>query len=121
MKKRKSRFYKPRFFAVVVLSFDFCGCFEAFLAVVFVYSASLFYVVYFAFARGNYGFTSVLFGMGQLSEESVAGKIAEQLSRLLFDAPHILRMEKEFEPLRKAALEAFREIYPNREHFLKKR
>jgi len=43
------------------------------------------------------------------------------LSRLLFDAPHTLRMEKEFEPLRRAALEAFREIYPNREHFLKKR
>ena len=76
---------------------------------------------YIEVSTGGRGFTSVLFGMGQLSEESVAGKIAEQLSRLLFDAPHILRMEKEFEPLRKAALEAFREIYPNREHFLKKR
>ena len=31
------------------------------------------------------------------------------------------RMEKEFEPLQRAALEVFREIYPNREHFLKKR
>ena len=65
--------------------------------------------------------TSVIFGMGQLSDEGIAGKIAEQLSRLAFDAPHILRMEKEFEPLQRAAVEAFREIYPDREHFLKKR
>ena len=42
------------------------------------------------------GFTSVIFGMGQLSDESIAGKIAEQISRIVFDAPHSLRMEKEF-------------------------
>lgn len=70
---------------------------------------------------GGRGFTSVIFGMGQLSDESIAGKIAEQISRIVFDAPHSLRMEKEFEPLQRAALEVFREIYPNREHFLKKR
>ncbi len=76
---------------------------------------------YIDVSTGGRGFTSVLFGMGQLSEESIAGKIAEQLSRMVFDAPHILRMEKEFEPLQKAAVEIFCEIYPNREHFLKKR
>lgn len=54
-------------------------------------------------------------------DESIAGKIAEQISRIVFDAPHSLRMEKEFEPLQRAALEVFREMYPNREHFLKKR
>ena len=59
--------------------------------------------------------------MGQLSDESIAGKIAEQISRIVFDAPHSLRMEKEFEPLQRAALEVFREIYPNREHFSEKK
>ena len=76
---------------------------------------------YIEISTGGRGFTSVIFGMGQLSDESIAGKIAEQISRIVFDAPHSLRMEKEFEPLQRAALEVFREMYPNREHFLKKR
>lgn len=76
---------------------------------------------YIEVSTSGRGFTSVIFGIGQLSDEGIAGKIAEQLSRLAFDAPHILRMEKEFEPLQRAAVEAFREIYPDREHFLKKR
>lgn len=76
---------------------------------------------YIEVSTSGRGFTSVIFGMGQLSDEGIAGKIAEQLSRLAFDAPHILRMEKEFEPLQRAAVEAFHEIYPDREHFLKKR
>ncbi|MGN0390745.1 MAG: DUF6553 family protein [Wujia sp.] len=67
------------------------------------------------------GFTSVIFGMGQLSDESVAKKIAEQLSTVVYEAPHILRMDKEFVVLQRAAAEAFRAVYPNREHFLKKR
>ena len=33
------------------------------------------------------GFTSVIFGMGQLSDESIAGKIADEISR--FAMPHI--------------------------------
>lgn len=66
------------------------------------------------------GFTSVAFGMGQLSRESVAKKIAEQLSAVAYKAPHMLHMDKEFSLLQKAAAEAFREVYPNREHFLKK-
>ena len=32
----------------------------------------------------------------------------------------MLHMEKEFALLQEAALEAFRQVYPNREHFLKK-
>ena len=70
-------------------------------------------------AKGR-GFTSVIFGMGQLSEESVAKKIAEQLSMVAYEAPHLLKMDKEFAPLQKAMVETFREVYPNREHFLKK-
>ena len=76
---------------------------------------------YIEVSTSGRGFTSVIFGMGQLSDEGIAGKIADQLSRLAFDAPHLLRMEKEFAPLQRAAVEAFREIYPDREHFLKKR
>ena len=67
------------------------------------------------------GFTSVIFGMGQLSDESIAGKIADEISRFAFDAPYILRMTREFEPLQRAAAEVFREVYPNREHYLRKR
>lgn len=67
------------------------------------------------------GFTSVIFGMGQLSDESVAKKIADQLSAVAYTAPHMIHMDKEFLILQKAVTEAFREIYPNREHFLKKR
>ena len=52
---------------------------------------------YIEVSTSGRGFTSVIFGMGQLSDEGIAGKIAEQLSRLAFDAPHILRMEKEFD------------------------
>ena len=70
-------------------------------------------------AKGR-GFTSVLFGMGQLDDESVAKKIADQLSTVVYTAPHMLHMEKEFAFLQKAAVEAFRLVYPNREHFLKK-
>ncbi|MFR3255989.1 MAG: DUF6553 family protein [Lachnospiraceae bacterium] len=33
----------------------------------------------------------------------------------------VCEWKKEFEPLQRAALEVFRKIYPNREHFLKKR
>lgn len=66
------------------------------------------------------GFTSVIFGMGQLSDESVAKKIADQLSVVAYTAPHLLHMDREFSVLQKAAVEAFRAVYPNREHFLKK-
>ena len=62
----------------------------------------------------------MVFGMGQLSEEGIAKKIAEQISVIAFKAPHLLRMEKEFTLLREAALRAYRQEYPNREHFLNK-
>ncbi|WP_456081143.1 DUF6553 family protein [Mediterraneibacter sp.] len=71
-------------------------------------------------SRKGRGFTSIVFGMGQLSEESVAKKIADQISMIAFAAPHMLYMDKEFELLQKAALAAFRQEYPQREHFLKK-
>lgn len=75
---------------------------------------------YIDISANGRGFTSVIFGMGQLSDESVAKKIAEQLSVVVYTAPHILKMDKEFSVLQKAAVETFREVYPNREHFLKK-
>ena len=71
-------------------------------------------------SRGGRGFTSLVFGMGQLSEEGIAKKIAEQISVIAFKAPRLLRMEKEFTLLREAALRAYRQEYPNREHFLNK-
>ena len=55
-----------------------------------------------------------------MSEEGVTKKIAQQISMIAFRAPHLLHMEKEFALLQEAALEAFRQVYPNREHFLKK-
>lgn len=78
------------------------------------------FLKYIDVSRGGRGFTSVIFGMGQLSDESVAKKIADQISTIVFYAPHMLRMDKEFETLQQAALMAFRQEYPNREHFLKK-
>lgn len=66
------------------------------------------------------GFTSLVFGMGQLSEEGIAKKIAEQISAIAFTMPHMFHMDREFAILQNAALEAFRQEYPNREHFLKK-
>lgn len=75
---------------------------------------------YFEVSRGGRGFTSLVFGMGQLSDEGVAKKLAEQVSIIAFKAPRMLRMEKEFALLKEAALLAFREEYPNREHFLNK-
>ena len=71
-------------------------------------------------SRNGRGFTSIVFGMGQLSDEGVAKKIAEQISAIAFTAPHMLHMEKEFALLQEAAKRAFRVEYPNREHFLKK-
>ena len=71
-------------------------------------------------SRGGRGFTSLVFGMGQLSEEGIAKKIAEQISVIAFKAPRLLHMEKEFILLREAALRAYRQEYPNREHFLNK-
>ena len=71
-------------------------------------------------SRGGRAFTSLVFGMGQMSEEGVTKKIAQQISMIAFHAPHLLHMEKEFALLQEAALGAFRQVYPNREHFLKK-
>ena len=71
-------------------------------------------------SRNGRGFTSIVFGMGQLSDEGVTKKIAEQISAIAFTAPHMLHMDKEFALLQEAALLAFRQEYPNREHFLKK-
>lgn len=71
-------------------------------------------------SRGGRAFTSLVFGMGQMSEEGVTKKIAQQISMIAFRAPNLLHMEKEFALLQEAALEAFRQVYPNREHFLKK-
>lgn len=59
----------------------------------------------------------MVFDRRQLSEEGIAKKIAEQISVIAFKA---LRMEKEFTLLREAALRAYRQEYPNREHFLNK-
>lgn len=53
-------------------------------------------------SRGGRGFTSLVFGMGQLSEEGIAKKIAEQISAIAFQAPRLLRMEKEFSLLQEA-------------------
>ena len=47
-------------------------------------------------------------------------KITEQISAIAFRTPHFLHMDKEFALLQEAALLAFRQEYPNREHFLKK-
>ena len=69
---------------------------------------------------GQAPLTSLVFGMGQLSEEGIAKKIAEQISVIVFKAPRLLHMEKEFTLLREAALRAYRQEYPNREHFLNK-
>ena len=71
-------------------------------------------------SRGGRGFTSAVFGLGQLSDEGIAKKIAEQIRNIAFLTPHMFRMDKEFKILQAAALEAYREEYPNREHFLKK-
>ena len=71
-------------------------------------------------SKNGRGFTSVVFGMGQLSDESVAKKIADQISTIAFATPHMLHMDKEFAVFQQAALEAFRQEFPNREHFLKK-
>lgn len=65
-------------------------------------------------------FTSLVFGMGQLSDEGVIKKIAEQISTIAFQTPHMFHMDREFYILQRAALSAFREEYPNREHLLKK-
>ena len=71
-------------------------------------------------SRGGRGFTFLVFGMGQLSEEGIAKKIAEQISAIAFKAPRLLRMEKEFSLLQEAALRAYSQEYPNGEHFLNK-
>ena len=42
------------------------------------------------------------------------------VTSIAFDAPHMLHMDKEFAILQSAALAAFRQEYPNREHFLRK-
>lgn len=78
------------------------------------------FLCFMKISREGRGFTSLVFGMGQLSEEGVVKKIAEQISMIAFRAPHILHMDKEFILLQEAALQVFRQEYPNREHFLKK-
>lgn len=62
-------------------------------------------------SRGGRAFTSLVFGMGQMSEEGVTKKIAQQISMIAFRAPHLLHMEKEFALLQEAALEAFFRIF----------
>lgn len=71
-------------------------------------------------SKNGRGFTSAVFGLGQLSDEGVAKKIAEQISAIAFYTPHMFHLDREFEIFQKAALSAYREKYPNREHFLTK-
>ncbi len=71
-------------------------------------------------SRQGRGFTSMVFGMGQLSSEGIAKKIADQISVIVYEAPRLLHMDKEYALLREAALKAYRKEYPNREHFLRK-
>ncbi len=78
------------------------------------------FLKYIEVSREGRGFTSMVFGMGQLSEEGITKKIAEQISVIVFATPHMLRMDQEFTLLREAALNAYRKEYPNREHFLRK-
>ena len=71
-------------------------------------------------SREGRGFTSPVFGMGQLSEEGVTRKIAEQISAIAFRTPHFLHMDKEFALLQEAALLAFRQSTQTENIFLKK-
>ena len=72
-------------------------------------------------SRGGRGFTFLVFGMGQLSEEGIAKKSRRTESARLPSKHHAcIRMEKEFSLLQEAALRAYRQEYPNREHFLNK-
>ena len=71
-------------------------------------------------SKNGRGFTSAVFGLGQLSDEGVAKKIAEQISAIAFYTPHMFHLDREFEIFQNAALSAYREKYPNREHFLTK-
>lgn len=75
---------------------------------------------YIAVSQKGRGFTSVIFGMGELSDESVIKKLADQLSVIAFRAPHQLQMHAEFAPLQKAVLQVFKEDFPNREHLINK-
>lgn len=78
------------------------------------------FLKYIDVSRGGRGFTSLVFGMGQLSDDGVAKKIADQISAIAFDMPYRFKMEHEYELLQNAALLAFREVYPNREQYLRK-
>ena len=75
---------------------------------------------YIEISRTGRSFTSLIFGMGELSDEGIVKKIATHISEMVFRVPHMLHMEKEFGLLQEAALLAFRQEYPNREHFLEK-
>lgn len=75
---------------------------------------------YIDVSAGGRGFTSIIFGMGQMSDDSVAKKIADQISTIAFDLPYQLKMQKEFKVLQDAAVDAFRERYPEREQYLRK-
>mgnify|MGYP004631908365 FL=1 len=78
------------------------------------------FLKYIEISRTGRSFTSLIFGMGQLSDEGVVKKIAKHISEMVFQAPHMICMDKDFELLQEAALLAFRQEYPNREHFLEK-
>ena len=75
---------------------------------------------YIEISRTGRSFTSLIFGMGELSDEGIVKKIATHISEMVFRVPHMLHMEKEFGLLQEAALLAFRQEYPNRENFLEK-
>ena len=73
------------------------------------------FLKYIEVSRNGRDFTSFVFGVGQLTEEGIAKKIAQQINMIAFQAPHLLH--KEFALLQEAALLAFRQLYPNKEYF----
>lgn len=75
------------------------------------------FLKYIEVSRNGRDFTSFVFGVGQLTEEGIAKKIAQQINMIAFQAPHLLHMDKEFALLQEAALLAFRQLYPNKEYF----
>ncbi|MEE3420192.1 MAG: DUF6553 family protein [Lachnospiraceae bacterium] len=71
--------------------------------------------LYISLCHEDKGYTSVVFGLGSLSQDTIVRKIATEFRSVAIDAPRKLSLEKECEIWTRSLVSAFQALYPEEE------
>lgn len=76
--------------------------------------------LYIDLCRHDRTYSSYLLGLGTLNEDALSGKIAKDIYQTAFVTAEEIGTGDEFAVFRKAAADAFCDVYPNEKHLLQK-